>query len=78
MTLVDGRRLLFAVGIRAVGSLKVVLALQEICCLLGQSVRITSILCIPGHELVEIAAEVETIDRMSIKISCNTACKPGS
>jgi hypothetical protein len=41
------------------------------------SLRITSISCIPGHELVEIAAEVEAIDRMSVKISCNTACKPG-
>ena len=78
MTLVDGRRLLFAVGIRAVGSLKVVLALQETRCLLGQSVRITSILCIPGHEPDEIAAEVETIDRVNVKISCNAVCKPGS
>ena len=60
------------------GSFKVVLALQETRCLLGQSVRIMSILCIPGHELVEIAAEVETIDRMGVKISCNTVCKPGS
>ena len=62
MTLIDGWRLLFAVGIRAMGSFKVILALQETHYLLGQSVRIISILYIPGHELVKIAAEVETID----------------
>ena len=58
--------------------LKVVLALQETYCLLGQSVRIISILYIPRHEPDEIAAEVETIDRVNVKISYNTVCKPGS
>ena len=59
------------------GSFKVVLALQETCCLLSQSVRIMSILCIPGHEPDEIATEVKIIDRVNVKISCNTVCKPG-
>ena len=66
-----------AVGIRAVGLFKVVLALQEIYCLLGQLVRTMSILCIPRHEPDEIAAEVETIDRVNVKISYNMVCKLG-
>ena len=78
MTLVDQQRLLFAVGIRAVGSLKVILALQETHYLLSQSVRKISILYIPRHEPDEIVAEVKTIDQVNIKISCNTVCKLGS
>ena len=66
------------INIKAVGSLKVVLALQETYYLLSQSIRITSILYIPRHKPNEIAAEVETIDQVNVKISYNTVYKPGS